>query len=454
MTKRTLSLDDPRKGSIEISNDGMIAASAKTFERMLGRVADLADMVDQRNAIYERAKALSSAGVLPAEKVHGTINMEDNGLDGGTSGWRTDADGGIIFESSLGDSAFKLCGEGFFYADSKTGDNWDWKLYGNGLGFDASALTSGLLDGSMIENGSLSYDKMSTNFDSMLNSSQTIIQYGSILQQAGLSLDENGFLVYAQSSDPDSGYLSAQLSVQAGKIESLLEKTGIDSLGNNETLYGKVTQTAGNLETLYTKTGVNALGQNETLSGKILQTAQSLETVYTKTGINSLGEDETLLSKITQTASDISLVVQNGAISKAAIILAINGTGGSSVEISADNINLEGYVQASQLSTLISNISILNVNSVLGTNMTASGAMRASNVYIQTGTSPVPGGNGQTYATYTSLNDHYHEISVDNDGKITLGALTWTQPDPFDITTTRFFRDAVAAASSGNVTLY
>lgn len=226
MTKRTLSLDDPRKGSIEISNDGMITASAKTFERMLGRVADLADMVDQRNAIYERAKALSSAGVLPAEKVHGTINMEDNGLDGGTSGWRTDADGGIIFESSLGDSAFKLCGEGFFYADSKTGDNWDWKLYGNGLGFDASALTSGLLDGSMIENGSLSYDKMSTNFDSMLNSSQTIIQYGSILQQAGLSLDENGFLVYAQSSDPDSGYLSAQFSVQAGQINSIVQLLG------------------------------------------------------------------------------------------------------------------------------------------------------------------------------------------------------------------------------------
>lgn len=110
---------------------------------MIGKVADLADIVDQREAIYERAKAISQTGTLPAEKVEGLISIEDNGIDGGTSGWKTDSDGGLIFESALSNSAFKICGEGFMVANSKTGDNWDWKLYGNGLGFDASELTQG-----------------------------------------------------------------------------------------------------------------------------------------------------------------------------------------------------------------------------------------------------------------------------------------------------------------------
>ena len=73
-------------------------------------------------------------------------------------------------------------------------------------------------------------------------------------------------------------------------------------------------------------------------------------------------------SKISQNSSDISLVVQNGEISRAAIVLAINGAGGSSVTISADNIDLEGYVTASSLAADIASLAAVEVQDISGSN--------------------------------------------------------------------------------------
>lgn len=51
-------------------------------------------------------------------------------------------------------------------------------------------------------------------------------------------------------------------------------------------------------------------------------------------------------------------------------------------------------------------------------------------------------------STFTSITDHYHQISVGNDGKITLGALTWTQPAPFDIKDTKPYKDGIRDAKN------
>ena len=61
VSKRTLCLDDPRKDKVEISNDGLVS-SVDSFEYVLGRMTYLADVVDQKNAIYDRAKVISSQG--------------------------------------------------------------------------------------------------------------------------------------------------------------------------------------------------------------------------------------------------------------------------------------------------------------------------------------------------------------------------------------------------------
>ena len=80
---------------------------------------------------------------------------------------------------------------------------------------------------------------------------------------------------------------------------------------------------------------------------------QGITTLVSKTGINSLGQSETLYSKIQQNADSISLKV-----SKGSVISEINQTA-ETVRISASRIDLDGYVTASQLASTNAEISNL-----------------------------------------------------------------------------------------------
>lgn len=89
----------------------------------------------------------------------------------------------------------------------------------------------------------------------------------------------------------------------------------------------------------------------KTQETRITENTTGVESLVTKTGIGSLGQNETLYSKITQNADAISLVVtsttgESGVthtIDTASIVLAINGgTGHSSAYIEADQITLNG----------------------------------------------------------------------------------------------------------------
>lgn len=278
VSKRTVYLDDPRRGSIEISNEGIVAATAKNFETVLGKVTQLADMVDQRNTLYERARAINANGTLPADRVVGKMEIQEHTINSSKSNWYTDDSGAFVFENILGDSAFKIGGDGIMIANSKIGTNWDWKLYGSGAGFDASALTSGTIDGDRIANGSVGSSKLSSG--------------------VGNDLDISKNLTIA---DPERG-LQAQISASAEKIESVMTATGIGDSYTGDSMMTKILQTAERIETVAQKTGVDSMGNNETLLSKITQTAESIRSEVSK-------NNGDLMSSINQTASGITAEV-------------------------------------------------------------------------------------------------------------------------------------------------
>jgi len=71
----------------------------------------------------------------------------------------------------------------------------------------------------------------------------------------------------------------------------------------------------GRLSTLYTKTGVNELGQNETLSSRITQTAADITSEVTR----AAGAESALSSRITQTAADVTSEVARASGAESAI---------------------------------------------------------------------------------------------------------------------------------------
>lgn len=113
--------------SLELSNED-ITLSGKTLDSILSRMSKLADLIEQKNALFSRAEAITQDGSIYMERLEGTIDVLKHQLSSTVSSWYTDANGNIIFESTTGKSAMMLTGDGFMIANGKLDDGtWNWR---------------------------------------------------------------------------------------------------------------------------------------------------------------------------------------------------------------------------------------------------------------------------------------------------------------------------------------
>lgn len=169
VSKRTTWVDVRDKDTIDISNQTLRSADV-TFDVVLSKITELSDLVDQRNALYERAKVINNLGQLPIENVTGELNLAENGFSSPTSNWYSDEDGGLVFESILQDSAYKIGGTGFMISNEKDENgNWTWRIVGDGDGFLADAITDGYLDSNRIEDDTITIAKLSNDVGAQLD---------------------------------------------------------------------------------------------------------------------------------------------------------------------------------------------------------------------------------------------------------------------------------------------
>ena len=132
-----------------------------------------------------------------------------------------------------------------------------------------------------------------------------------ILEQAGMSLNSKGVLIYATDNKNN---IASKLKVEADRIDSLISKTGVNKLGKSETMYSRITQTE-----------------------------SSISSVVSKTGVNKLGKNQTLYSQIQQNAKDIKLKVSAG---KVATQLAVEC---GNVSITGGNLIVDGFIKANNV---------------------------------------------------------------------------------------------------------
>ena len=132
MRKITIGIDEENSGSIEINNDE-VTITGNDLGSILSRMSQLSDLIEQKNALYERAKAISKSGSIFADRLNGQIDVLKNQLLSTVSNWSTDENGNIIFLNVDGSSAMMLCGAGFMIANSKDDNGeWRWRTFGTG----------------------------------------------------------------------------------------------------------------------------------------------------------------------------------------------------------------------------------------------------------------------------------------------------------------------------------
>lgn len=119
-------------------------------------------------------------------------------------------------------------------------------------------------------------------------------------------------------------------------------------------------------ELIYTKTGINSLGQQETLMTRIEQNAEGI----TLEARRAIEQENELSGKITVTAGRVGLVVEskNGknVIKSASIVAAINADGSSSALIDADHIKLTGNTTVAGLLRVDGGNLIVSKNIIAG----------------------------------------------------------------------------------------
>lgn len=172
-------LDDEQRDTVELSNDDLNIGS-QSFQSVLSRVTELADLVKAKEQVYGRAEVINSQGEIGSESLNGTINVLRNKILGGSSNWYTDENGNIVFEAADGESAMMLAGDGFMIANGKRNDgSWNWRTFGTGEGFTADAIRVGFLNADRIESGAITTSKLSsdvgTNLDISSNQSITLV---------------------------------------------------------------------------------------------------------------------------------------------------------------------------------------------------------------------------------------------------------------------------------------
>ena len=139
--------------------------------------------------------------------------------------------------------------------------------------------------------------------------------------------------------DPTTGEVNWSRVAEIIVDGSGIHQQVVRAEGSIVTMYGRQDMTESSLTTVFSTVSG--------LQGSMVMTAESLTTVYTKTGIDSLGQSETLYSKINQTANSISMIVDSstGRVTPAKLILAINNNQ-STASLSADVIDINGLVTA------------------------------------------------------------------------------------------------------------
>lgn len=166
--KITIGIDHEDSGSLDVNNNE-VALSANDLGSVLSRMSELSDLIDQKNALYERAKAISASGSIYTDRLNGQIDVLKIRLLSTVSNWYTDDNGNIMFLSADGGSAMMLSGAGFMIASAKDDNGeWIWRTFGTGEGFTADEIVAGFISAERIEAGSIETSHLAPTVGSTL----------------------------------------------------------------------------------------------------------------------------------------------------------------------------------------------------------------------------------------------------------------------------------------------
>ena len=225
VTKLVEHPETPEKDTITISND-LTSIGGTSLDGIIARITGIAEVLNQKQALYDRSQAISPDGSIPAKRLEGMIDVLRTRLTSSISNWYTDENGNLILEALNGSGAMQLCGEGFMIANQKTDDGkWDWRTFGTGEGFTADMLVTGFLSADRIQAHTITANKLASDVGQSLDLSSNTSITMTVQQTVASEIEEQiGYRVeiYADAGDVLSQYVTSttlRARVYRGAVE-------------------------------------------------------------------------------------------------------------------------------------------------------------------------------------------------------------------------------------------
>lgn len=222
--------ESPEKDAVTISND-LSSIGGLSLDGVIARITGIAEIVNQRKALYDRSAAIAPDGTIPAKRLEGTIDVLRTRLSSAISNWYTDNNGNLILEAVNGNSAMQLCGDGFMIANQKTDDGkWDWRTFGTGEGFTADMIVTGFLSADRIGAHTITANKLAADVGESLDLSsnksitetitQNVEEALEDIEIGGVNLIEGSAAYTLIAGGADSYWIAAD-ELESGKTYTL-----------------------------------------------------------------------------------------------------------------------------------------------------------------------------------------------------------------------------------------
>ena len=125
---------NPANTKLEISTTGIVTSASSLYSATTKKLETAENRI---------SNAITRDSVIDT--------MVTKIMSSGTKMYTDSESGALVFESDDGTSAMTLTGGGWMIADEKIGENWNWRTAATGDGIVADAITTGMLQASVVK---------------------------------------------------------------------------------------------------------------------------------------------------------------------------------------------------------------------------------------------------------------------------------------------------------------
>ena len=266
----------------------------------------------------------------------------------------------------------------------------------------------------------------------------------SVFKIMGVVLDENGNVVYEQAKDQQGN----PIYDQEGKPVYVLDDAGnpkpVYDPDSGGSLSGITKETAQNYTRLYELTGVNALGENETILTRVRQDARQYAIDAVENNMSGYLRIDAFSTKLGN-----ELTGANGETIAANIVTKINDNQGT-IYLNSDHVKLKdgSIITASTLDARLADIDKIVANTISASTVVSAATGNFQDLWIY-GSS---GGNEFAAKVDNAINS-ITPYTPSDPGKIGFKYTTLAnpvgQPVDFNIADTEYYRDHVGIEATG-----